>query len=144
MKVGDSRFGTLLRVKSIQERKTQQELVEIQNQKDEERQTLSQLQERREGEIAEAVRKSRMRATDLQSSRAFLTRLSKEIGEQENKIEEIQVKEDEKREELVERSRSKHMVEDLEEKYQTQVLREAERKEQRLIDVLAQRVKLEV
>jgi len=144
MKVGDSRFGTLLRVKSIQERKTQQELVEIQNKKDEERQTLSQLQERREGEIAEAVRKSRMRATDLQSSRAFLTRLSKEIGEQENKIEEIQVKEDEKREELVERSRSKHMVEDLEEKYQTQVLREAERKEQRLIDVLAQRVKLEV
>ncbi|MCU0412674.1 MAG: flagellar export protein FliJ [Bacteroidetes bacterium] len=144
MKVGDSRFGTLLRVKSIQERKSQQELVEIQNKKDEERQTLSQLQERREGEIAEAVRKSRMRATDLQSSRAFLTRLSKEIGEQENKIEEIQVKEDEKREELVERSRSKHMVEDLEEKYQTQVLREAERKEQRLIDVLAQRVKLEV
>jgi len=144
MKVGDSRFGTLLRVKSIQERKSQQELVEIQNRKDEERQTLSQLQERREGEIAEAVRKSRMRATDLQSSRAFLTRLSKEIGEQENKIEEIQVKEDEKREELVERSRSKHMVEDLEEKYQTQVLREAERKEQRLIDVLAQRVKLEV
>jgi flagellar FliJ protein len=144
MKVGDSRFGTLLRVKSIQERMTQQELVEIRNMKDEERQTLSQLQERREGEIAEAVRKSRMRATDLQSSRAFLTRLAKEIDEQQNKIEEIQAKEDEKREELVERSRSKHMVEDLEEKYQTQVQREADRKEQRMIDVLAQRVKLEV
>jgi hypothetical protein len=48
MKVGDSRFGTLLRVKEIQEQKTQQELMKIRNQKDEERLTLSQMQESRE------------------------------------------------------------------------------------------------
>jgi flagellar export protein FliJ len=143
MKVGESRFGTLLRVKDIQEKKAQQELIKIRNQMDEERQTLSQLQEKRENEIAEAVRKSRMRATELQTSRAFLQRLDKDIGQQQEKVDKIKAAEDEKRVELVERSQSKQMVENLEEKFQTQMTREADRKEQRMMDVLAQRVRLE-
>ena len=144
MKVGDSRFGTLLRVRKIQEKRTQEELNQIRMKKDEERQALSQLQDTRESEIEDAVSKSKMSAKELQTSRAFLHRLAKEIESQQDKVDEIEAKEDAKRDELVERSQSKQMVENLDEKSRVQANRELERKEQRLIDVLAQRVRLEV
>ncbi len=139
----DTRFGTLLKVKKHQEKVVHQELVRIRTEKDAEQGALDDLQESREQEISGAVRKARVTVTDLQTSRAFLQRLSREIQKQERKIQEIQSAEDAKREELVERSKSKKMVETLEEKQRAQLIKDEERKEQRLIDVLAQRVRLE-
>ena len=90
--------------------------------------------------MADAVRTSRARALELQTSRAFLRSLSTEIKQKEKKVGEIQGQEDDKRSELVVRTQSKQMVENLDQRRQSEIMKEAERKEQRLIDVLAQRV----
>jgi len=143
MKIGETRFGTLLKVRTIQEKKTQDELTQIRTKKEEERQTLTRLEETRDSEIEGNDTKSKMSAKDLQTSRAFLRRIATEIASQQDKVGEIEAREDAKRDELVERSQSRKMVENLDEKSRAQAVREADRKEQRLIDVLAQRVKLE-
>ncbi len=143
MSIHETRFGTLLKVKKHQEKVVHQELVRIRTEKDAEQGALEDLQTTREQEITGAVRKARTTVTDLQTSRAFLQRLAREIQKQERKLQEIQSAEDAKREELVEKSQSKKMVETLEEKQREQLVKDAERKEQRLIDVLAQRVRLE-
>jgi len=53
----------------------------------------------------------------------------------------MKVKEDGKRAELLEKSQSEQMLEKLEQKRRVEVEKEQERKSQRMLDVLAQRMK---
>ncbi len=140
MQFVDTRLGTVLKVKKYQEKKAHEELVHLLHSKNQEQAALSDLTNKRESAMTEAVRVSKSRVLELQTSRAFLRSLSAEIRQKENKVDEIQVKENDKRLELVERSQSKQMVENLDQRRQAEFVREADRKEQRLIDVLAQRV----
>lgn len=94
--------------------------------------------------MTEAVRISKSRALELQTSRAFLRTLSTEIRQKERKVDEIQGQANDKRSELVERTQAKQMVENLDQRRQAEFVKEADRKEQRLIDVLAQRVTKEL
>ena len=140
MQFVDTRLGTVLKVKKYQEKKAHEELVHLLHSKNQEQAALSDLTNKRESAMTEAVRVSKSRVLELQTSRAFLRSLSAEIRQKENKVDEIQVKENDKRLELVERSQSKQMVENLDQRRQAEFVREADRKEQRLIDVLAKRV----
>ena len=141
MKVSETRFGTLLKVREHQEKKAQQELTQIRTTREEAQGELCDLDNTRKTEIANSPQAGKIKATDLQTSRAFLRRLSKEIQQQQQKVENIQKQEDSKRTEVVERSQEKEMIVRLEEKYQTHVTKERDRKEQRMVDVLAQRVR---
>ncbi|HTY09847.1 MAG TPA: flagellar export protein FliJ [Bacteroidota bacterium] len=144
MQFVDTGLATVLKVKKYQEKKAHEELVHLLRSKDVEQAALSDLNDRRENAMSEAVRVSRSRALELQTSRAFLKTLSTEIRQKEKKVNEIQLQENDKRSELVERTQSKQMVENLDQRRQAEFIREADRKEQRLIDVLAQRVTREI
>lgn len=139
MNVNSVRFGTLLKVRKYQEKKTQEELSQIRTQKHMEEETLSKLAAKRESEIASTPQNGKVQAADVQVSRAFLRKLAKEIQAQQKKIQEIEKQEETKTFELIERKKAKEMIEILEEKFQMQLAKERERKEQRLIDILAQR-----
>ena len=140
----DTGLATVLKVKKFQEKKAHEELVHLLRSKDLEQAALSDLNDRRENAMTEAVRVSRSRALELQTSRAFLKTLSAEIRQKEKKVDEIQGQANNKRSELVERSQSKQMVENLDQRRQAEIAKETDRKEQRLIDVLAQRVTREL
>ena len=144
MQFVDTGLGTVLKVKKYQEKKAHEELVHLLRSKDQEQAALSELNDRRESAMTEAVRISRSRVLELQTSRAFLRSLSAEIRQKEKKVDEIKVQESDKRTELVERTQAKQMVENLDQRRQAEFVREADRKEQRLIDVLAQRVTREL
>jgi flagellar export protein FliJ len=137
------RFGTLLKVRNYQEQKAQQELSQIRNQKISEEEQLETLDKKRNSEISDTGSVSKTRAADMQMSRAFIKRLSKEIQSQKNKIEDTQNKEDSKTDEVVERKQAKEMIQNLEDKYRSYMAKEQERKDQRLMDVLAQRTRQE-
>ena len=137
------RFGTLLKVRNYQEQKAQQELSQIRNQKISEEEQLATLDEKRNSEISDTGSVSKTRAADMQMSRAFIKRLSKEIQSQKTKIEDTQNKEDSKTDEVVERKQAKEMIQNLEDKYRSYMAKEQERKDQRLMDVLAQRTRQE-
>ncbi len=138
-----TKYGTVLKVREIQERQALRELRDLQATNAQEQETLEAFRETQQSAVTDAVRSMKMKATDAQTSRAFIMKLSKQIREQEKKVKEVQSQEDQKRDELIERSRSREVVEKLDEKLRTEQSKELDRKEQRLIDVLAQRIRVQ-
>jgi flagellar export protein FliJ len=137
-----SRLHPVIKVKKFKEKKAHGELIQIRAVQEQENSTLRALHSEQSQAIGVAVRTTKARATDVQTSRAFIEKLSHDIRQQEKKVETIQLQENEKREELSRKSQSRKMVEKLEEKRREALAKEAERKEQRLIDVLAHRLGL--
>jgi flagellar export protein FliJ len=136
-----TKFRTVLKVKKIQERKAQSELHQLELVHAREEATLTEIKETQKTALSDAVRSMRMKATEAQTSRAFIKQLSREIEEQKKKVSEIQTQKSVKRDELIERSKSTTIIEKLDKKLQAEEVKESERKEQRLIDVLAQRIR---
>ena len=139
-----SKFRTVLKVKKIQERKAQTELYQLEVDHAQEEATLTEIKETQKAALSDAVRSMKMKATEAQTSRAFIKQLSRKIEDQKQKVDEIKTQKTEKREELIERSKSTNMIEKLDKKLLAEENKETERKEQRLIDVLAQRIRTEV
>ena len=137
-----SRLHPVIKVKKFKEKKAHGELIQIRAVQEQENSALRALHSEQSEAIEVAVRTTKARATDVQTSRAFIQKLSRDIRQQEKKVETIQLQENEKREELSRKSQSRKMVEKLEEKRREALAKEAERKEQRLIDVLAHRLGL--
>lgn len=144
MQVGSSRLQTVIRVKDIQIQGSQRELAQIKVQKDQEQGNLDRLEEKQNSAMTDAARDMKTRARDLQTSRAFLQSLSRQIKQQEQTVQSISDKEETKRSELVEQSKSQQMLEKIEDKRRGEAQKEEERKAQRVIDVLAQRMKTEI
>jgi flagellar export protein FliJ len=141
MRVGPSRLQTVIRVKDIQVKSAQKELAQIKVKKDQEQGTLNALEEQKSSAMSDAAREMKSRARDQQTSRAFLQSLSRQIKDQEQAVRTVSDQEDSKRGELVEKTKSQQMITKIEEKRQTEQAKEDDRKAQRVIDVLAQRVK---
>jgi flagellar export protein FliJ len=141
MKVSDSHLVTVIRVKDFQVKKAQRELASITISRAQEEGALTSLEERQSTAMSEAVRKMKTKAVDLQTSQAFIQSLSRQIQRQGEKVQEIITQEDGKRVELVERSQSKQMIEKIDQRRKEEHEKEQDRKAQRVIDVLAQRMK---
>jgi flagellar protein FliJ len=140
MKENKSRLHPVIKVKKFREKKAQSELVQIRATRELENTTLSDLSQRKEHAMDAAVRTIKARAADVQTSRAFIQNLSRQIQQQEKKIQSIRQQEDTKREELTEKSQSRKMVEKLDERRRETLAKETERKEQRMLDVLVRRL----
>jgi flagellar export protein FliJ len=136
-------FGTLLKVRGYQEKKAQQELSNIRGLKNDAEDKLARLDDARDAEISDAGCVSKTNALEMQTSRAFLKRLSKEIRSQKIKIDDIEKQETQKTHEVVKRKQAKEMIQTLEDKYRISAVKEQDGKDQRLMDVLAQRAHTE-
>ena len=141
MNVSKSKMNVLIKVKTHLEKKAHMELMKIRDTKEKETQSLTSLVDAKHTAAQEAEAKARSKAVDLQANVAFLKQLSEKIEDQRQKVQEIRLKEDAKREELVEKSKSRKMVEKLTQKKHEEMMKETDRKEQGLNDVLAQRTR---
>ena len=141
MRVGPSRLQTVIRVKDIQVKGAQKELAQIKVKKDQEQVALDALQGQKSSAMSDAARTMKSRARDLQTSQAFLQSLSRQIKDQQTAVQTVTDQEDSKRGELVEKKKSREMISKIEDKRQAEQAKEDDRKAQRVIDVLAQRVK---
>jgi flagellar export protein FliJ len=141
MRVSETHLETVIRVKDFQVKKAQRELAVIKINRAQEEGTLTSLEERQSTAMSDAVRIMKTKAVDLQTSQAFIQSLSRQIQRQVEKVQEIITQEEGKRGELVEKSQSKHMIEKIDQRRKDEQERELERKAQRVIDVLAQRMK---
>lgn len=144
MRVSDSPLSTVIRVRDMQLKKTQRELAVIKVERQTEEVRLTSLEEQQSTAMTDAVRKMKTRAVDLQTSQAFLQSLSRKIEHQEEKVREVTTAEEGKRVELVERSQSKQMVEKIDQRRREEETKEQDRKAQRVIDVLAQRIRTDL
>jgi flagellar export protein FliJ len=141
MRVSDSSFETVIRVKDFQVKKAQRELAVISVDRVRAEGTLTNLEERQSTAMTDAVRTMKTKAVDLQTSQAFLQSLSRQIQKQVQKVEEVLTQEEGKRGELLEKSQSKQMIEKIDQRRKVEQEKETERKAQRVSDVLAQRMK---
>jgi flagellar export protein FliJ len=141
MRVSDTGFETVIRVKDFQVKKAQRELAVISVDRVREEGALTNLEERQSTAMTDAVRTMKTKAVDLQTSQAFLQSLSRQIQKQVEKVEEVLTQEEGKRGELLERSQSKQMIETIDQRRKDEQEKELERKAQRVSDVLAQRMK---
>jgi flagellar export protein FliJ len=139
MQKSGARLKTVLRVKKHQERMAQQELTVIQDTHVKEVEALANLSSRQEAALGEAGTTKKARATDLQVHRAFIQKLNRDIKQQGTRVHEIEEQENDKREELTGKSQSRQMVEQLGERWEQAQAKELDRKEQQLIDALANR-----
>jgi len=144
MRVSDSHLSTVIRVKDHLVKKAQRELAVIRVNREKEEGTLSTLENRQSSAMTEAVRKMKTKALDLQTSQAFLQSLSRQIERQEDKVRQVTTQEEGKRGELVEKSQSKEMIVKIDQRRKEEEAKEQERKAQRVIDVLAQRMRSEL
>jgi flagellar protein FliJ len=144
MKITEQRLSTILKVKENQKKVAQQELHSIKKEKKRQLETLDHLEETKEAAIGGLTRSGIIRATDVHVNRAYIQHLTQQLKLQMKKITTIETEENDKREELMEKTKSKRIVEKLEEKRQAEVHLESQRKEQRLMDVLANRVQWEI
>lgn len=142
MNVSGTGLSTVLKVKVVQEKNAQRELAAIAQKREAEEKHLDQLEQTQDSAIDEATGITRSRAGDLQTSRAFIQSINRQILKQGEKVDDVKNKETAKRDELVERSKSRQMVESLDTRRREEAEKESERKAQRVIDVLAQRMKM--
>jgi flagellar export protein FliJ len=142
MKVQASSLTTVLKVKQFQEKATQKELAEKKITRETEEEKLGRLEQSKETALDQTKVSGRTRAADLQTSLAFVQSLTRQISQQGEKVDAAKESEDQKRGELVERSRSRQMVEKLDARRKVEQEKEAEKKAQRVMDVLAQRMKV--
>lgn len=143
MRVGDSHLSTVIRVKDVQVKQAQRELAVIKVARVHEEGALNSLEETQTSAMTDAVRKLKTKAVDLQTSQAFLQSLARQIQLQEEKLRDVISQEEGKRAELMEKSQSKQMIEKVDQRRKEEVEKEQDRKAQRVIDVLAQRMKAE-
>jgi flagellar export protein FliJ len=141
MHVGDSRLRTVIKVKHYQVKKAQKELAVIAVDRAQQEHHLTSLENTKSSAMSEAVRTMKARAVDLQTSRAYIQSISRQVKQQADRVDDIKDKENGKRAELLEKSQSEQMLEKLEQKRRAEVEKEQERKSQRMLDVLAQRMK---
>jgi flagellar FliJ protein len=134
-----SKLSTVLRVKTHQQKITQVELGRIKEKHELENRTLNHLCDRREEAFDASRRISRGRLEDLQAGRAFISGLSRQIIQQERRVIETGLQEQRKTQELVQRTQAKKIVEKVKERQDDQVQKELERKDQKAMDVVAQR-----
>ncbi len=144
MRVSESHFQTVIRVKDFQVKRAQRELAVITVNRAQEEGTLTSLEERQSTAMSDAVRRLKTKAVNLQTSHAFIQSLSRQIQRQEEKVQAIITQEEGKRGELLEKSQSKHMIEIIDLRRKEEQEKEQERKAQRVIDILAQRIKSEL
>jgi flagellar export protein FliJ len=137
----NSKFSTVLKVKRIQEKKSQTELHQLQTAHAQEEAALADIKQTQRTALSDAVRSMKMKATEAQTNRAFIRKLSDEIQDQSKKVDDLESMKESKREELIARTKGKNMIEKLDDKLQIEKAKENDRKEQRLIDVLAQRIR---
>jgi|GEM_PF-1679619 flagellar export protein FliJ len=133
------RLQTVLTVREYQERRLQHDLFKIGQEKERESGVLTQLNDEIELAVFEDSTIVRARATELQTSKAFIDTLSNKITDQEQVIGELTHKEEHTRVELVSKRQSRHMLESLKKTHEEKVQKEEDLKMQKIIDEFGNR-----
>ncbi len=134
------KLDTIVTVRENQKKQTTRELLKIVHQKFQEVTLLQKLHNEQNDAIASSFAAQHVRAYNAQTTSAFIKRLDKDIQQQDKTIRKIEQVEDSKREELMERVKAKTVVEKLQEKVKEEIRKEADSKEQKLLDTISQRL----
>ena len=134
------RLQSVIRVKEIQEKKIQRELALVKRRILQEQENLENLEGERERLLSSSPLSGKIKAADIVLHQDYIRKISEQIRFGSEKIENLTEFETKKIDEVLDVKKDREAIEHLKEKRLEEVRRDLERKEQVLIDAIAQRM----
>jgi flagellar FliJ protein len=134
------RLQSLIKVKEIQEKKVERELATIKNNILKEQARLDDLKHEHERLVSASPVEGKVRAADIALHQDYIQKISSQIHFENTRIVLLTQSENKKIDEVMEVKKDKEAIERLREKRFEEYKKDVEKKEQVLIDALAQRI----
>jgi flagellar FliJ protein len=134
------RLQSVIKVKEIQEKKIQREIAQVKRRILQEQENLENLEDERERVLSSSQLSGKMKAADIVVHQDYIKKISEQIRFENNKIENLNDFESKKIDEVLGVKKDREAIEHLREKRLEECKRDLERKEQVLIDAIAQRM----
>ena len=134
------RLQSLIKVKEIQEKKVERELATIKNNILKEQARLDDLKHEHERLVSASPVEGKVRAADIALRQDYIQKISSQIHFENTRIVLLTQSENKKIDEVMEVKKDKEAIERLREKRFEEYKKDIEKKEQVLIDALAQRI----
>ena len=134
------RLQSVIKVKEIQEKKIQREIAQVKRRILQEQKNLESLEDEREKLISASPLNGKVKAADMVVHQDYMKKISELIRFENDKIENLTEFESKKIDEVLDVKKDKEAIEHLKEKRLEEMRRDIDRKEQILIDAVAQRM----
>ncbi len=134
------RLQSLIKVKELQEKKVERELAAIKNRILQEQARLENLKQEQEKLISSSPTEGKVRAADIALHQDYIHRISGQIHFESARIQVLTQTENKKIDEVLGVKKDKEAIEHLKEKQFEEYKKDLEKKEQVLIDAIAQRL----
>lgn len=134
------RLQSVIRVKEIQEKKIERELALIKNRILQEQARIDNLEVERAKLVTSSPLNGKVKASDIVVHQNYIRKISDEIHFENSKLETLNGIESQKIDEVLDVKKGKEAIEHLREKRYEEHLKELDRKEQVLVDAVAQRM----
>ncbi len=134
------KLQSVIRVKEIQEKKIQRELAQVKRRLLQEREYLENLEDERERLLSSSPLNGKIKAADIVVHQDYVKKISEQIRLENNQIDNLTEFESKKIDEVLDVKKDREAIEHLKEKRLEECRRELEKKEQVLIDAIAQRI----
>ena len=134
------RLQSVIRVKEIQEKKIQRELAQVKRRILQERENLETLEDERERLLSSSPLNGKIKAADIVVHQDYIKKISEQIRFENDQIENLTEFESKKIDEVLDVKKDREAIEHLREKRLEECRRELDKKEQVLIDAIAQRI----
>ncbi|CUS76818.1 flagellar export protein FliJ [Candidatus Kryptonium thompsonii] len=133
------KLDPVLKVRQVQEKKYKRDLSEIKVIREKAEKLLEDLEAEKMQQMENIEAEEKVKVIDLQIQYAYLNAVAEQVEKQKNALERVLKEEEKRRDILIKTNQNKRMIEKLKQKFNEQILKDFQKKEQTLLDSIAYR-----
>jgi len=133
------KLDPVLKVRQVQEKKYKRDLSEIKVIREKAEKLLEDLEAEKMQQMENIEAEEKVKVIDLQIQYAYLNAVAEQVESQKNALERVLKEEEKRRDILIKTNQNKRMIEKLKQKFNEQILKDFQKKEQTLLDSIAYR-----
>ena len=133
------KLDPVLKVRQVQEKKYKRDLSEIKVIREKAEKLLEDLEAEKMQQMENIEAEEKVKVIDLQIQYAYLNAVAEQVEKQKNALERVLKEEEKRRDILIKTNQNKRMIEILKQKFNEQILKDFQKKEQTLLDSIAYR-----
>ena len=133
------KLDPVLKVRQVKEKKYKRDLSEIKVIREKAEKLLEDLEAEKMQQMENIEAEEKVKVIDLQIQYAYLNAVAEQVERQKNALERVLKEEEKRRDILIKTNQNKRMIEKLKQKFNEQILKDFQKKEQTLLDSIAYR-----
>ncbi len=133
------KLDSVLKVRQVQEKKYSRDLLEIKVIREKAEKLLEDLEAEKMQQMENLEIEEKIKVIDLQIQYAYLNAVAEQVERQKSVLERVLKEEEKKRDVLIKTNQNKRMIEKLKQKFNEQILKDFQKKEQTLLDSISHR-----